>query len=288
MDGLFATPAWRAADHAPALAMLGLAAAAAADARAAIERRFRPGPARSALLTGYAEPVLEGAAGPSAAFPCPVLAPPPGLVPGPGAPDRAAIRRGALAGRAPVLAWLRDEADLFFLQVQGAGRIRLAEGGTLRLGFAAATGHPYVSLGRHLVARGEIPEAEISAQAILAWLRAAPGRMAALDVNPAYVFFRVLDLDPALGPPGTLGRPLTPLRSLATDPAHLPLGQPVWLEAGTPDGPLALLAVAEDTGSAIRGPDRADLFLGTGPEAFARAGRLRAMARLVPLLPREG
>jgi membrane-bound lytic murein transglycosylase A len=284
-----------------------------AAARRFFARRFAPGPSAEGLMTGYFEPLLRGARTAGPGFPAPLRPRPADLLElMPGAPtvaergirrrvgdrleplpDRAGIEAGALDDVAPPFLWLADGVEKFFLQIQGSGRVLLPDGTLLRVGYAAQNGHPYVPVGRLLIARGAIPRDQMSMQAIRAWLAAAPPAEAAalLAANPSYVFFRILDgLSDAEGPIGTLGAPLTPGRSLAVDPSILPLGLPVWVETRDPAGgrPLRRLMLAQDTGGAIRGPGRGDWFWGAGPEAEDRAGRMREPARLTVLLPRGG
>ena len=201
-------------------------------------------------------------------------------------------RPGRWPGSGLELVWVDDPVDAFFLQIQGSGRVRLPDGRMLRLGYAGRNAHPYRAIGRSLIARGAIAREAMSMQAIRAWLAAAPPDEAAalLRENPAYVFFRpILDLPAEAGPIGTLGVPLTPGRSLAVDPAHVPLGAPVFIVARDPvDGtPLGRLVVAQDTGGAIRGQARGDLFWGWGAAAAARAGLMREAAQVFVLLPRD-
>ncbi len=178
-----------------------------------------------------------------------------------------------------------DPVDAVFLHIQGSGRVRLADGTVLRLGFAARNAHPYVPIGRLLIERGAIAREAMSMQAIRAWLAAAPpeAARALLRENPSYIFFRVLDLAADTGPIGTLGVPLTPRRSIAVDRAHVPLGAPVWLlgETGLP-----ALQVAQDTGGAIRGRARADAFWGWDEAAPLAAGPQNSTVRMLVLLPR--
>ncbi|WP_299817397.1 MltA domain-containing protein [uncultured Jannaschia sp.] len=249
-------------------------ARAASDAKALFEALFRPGSTIPGRFTGYYEPELSGARAPSDAFSVPIHAMPSGPVTAP----RAEIEP-LLAGHE--IAWLRDEVDRFFLQVQGSGRIQFEDGETLRVGFAGRNGHPYRSIGKLLVERG-VFDADIDAEALKAWLRADPERgRAVMAENPSYVMFDALDLPPGAGPMGTLC-PLSGGRSLAVDPEQLPLGTPVWVETQG----IARLCVAQDTGAAIRGPGRADLFFGTGDAAGRAAGRLNHPGRFTPLLPR--
>lgn len=256
------------------------------------ERRFQPFAIGTGLLTGYYEPELRGAEYPASPFLVPLYALPPPPPEGQPMPDRTGIEAGALEGRGLELAWVDDPVEAFFLHIQGSGRIRLNDGRVLRLGYAGKNGHSYRSIGRVLVESGAIPLEAISMQAIRDWLAAAgPGEAATLlRQNPSYVFFRPVEgLRPDQGPPGTLGVPLTPGRSLAVDPAFIPLGAPVFVATRDPldDAPLHRLLLAQDTGGAIRGPARGDIFWGWGEAATIRAGRMREPAEVFVLLPRE-
>ncbi|MBU3693212.1 MAG: transglycosylase [Rhodocyclaceae bacterium] len=190
---------------------------------------------------------------------------------------------------APVLAWAADPVDLFFMQVQGSGRLQLDDGSVLRLGYADQNGHPYRAVGKSLVERGALSRDGVSMQSIRAWLAANPAeRDAVLATNPSYVFFR--ELPPSEdGPPGSLGVPLTPARSIAVDVNAVPLGSPVWLATTDPDDGSAIrrLMAAQDTGGAIRGSVRADLFWGRGEVAAAKAGRMQQPGRMWVLRPRQ-
>jgi membrane-bound lytic murein transglycosylase A len=201
-------------------------------------------------------------------------------------PTRAEILAGAIDGRAPVLVWVDDPVDLFFMHVQGSGAIALAEGGRMRLGWDGGNGQPYVAVGRVLVDRGALPLEAVSMQSIRAWLAAHPGEADALmNANPSYVFFREIAGD---GPIGTQGVALTPGRSLAVDRRFVPMGVPIWLDAADPLDPAARLRrlmVAQDTGGAITGAVRGDVFWGAGPDAAERAGRMRSAGRWWVLVP---
>ncbi len=277
--------------------------------RAFIERHFRPIPAGEGLLTGYYEPELRGSPQADARFATPLHARPPELVDadlGTFLPDlrgrriagvvrdgrlhpfadRASIAAGALAGRGLELLWVDDPVDAFFLQIQGSGRVAMPDGRVVRLGYAGWNGHPYFAVGRALVERGAMALEAVSMQAIRAWMAAAgPVEAAALmRLNPSYIFFRILpELPPEAGPPGTLGAPLTPMRSIAVDRTRMALGLPVWIAAEASG--LRRLTVAQDTGGAIRGAARVDLFTGWGNEAAERAGPLRQPTRVFVLVP---
>ena len=206
-------------------------------------------------------------------------------------PRRGDIAQGALDGAASVLAWVDDPVDAFFLHVQGSGRISLADGGVMRVGYAGANGQAYRSIGRALVERGAFSLDEASLQTIRVWLAANPDQAAeVLALNPSYVFFRELTGD---GPLGAQGVALTAGRSLAVDRDYLPLGAPIWLdimapsaEPGGPDRTLRRLVVAQDIGGAIEGPLRGDLFWGFGPDAEWVAGHMKHPGGYVLLLPK--
>ncbi|WP_371156063.1 MltA domain-containing protein [Jannaschia sp. 2305UL9-9] len=271
-------PGWAEDDLAAATAAYALTCdrpLPSGDMRRALEGAFRPGPAIPAHVTGYYEPELSASLAPSDEYGVPLHALPPG---------GCTLPRGdvdaALVGQE--IAWLRDEVDRFFLQVQGSGRLALGDGSVLRVGYAGRNGHPYRSIGRLLIAEG-IFGPDITADALKEWLRrdAARGR-AVMNRNPSYVFFRLLDVPADRGPTGAMGQPVTAGRSLAVDPDHIALGSLVWLEAAG----MARLCVAQDVGSAIKGAGRVDLFLGTGDDAGRAAGRLNDTGRLIPLVPR--
>jgi len=299
-----------------ACAALDSLAADDVSVRTAIEAHFVPWrvPGQG-LFTGYYEAALRGAIEPSAEFPVPIHARPAELVevklagyrPHPSVtrfvglragtrlvrfPDRAAIENGA-AGALPVIAWVDDPVDAFFLHIQGSGVVELRDGSRLRVGYAAHNGHPYVSIGAKMIERGLIDRDGASAQTMAAWMRANPEEAAALiHEYPRYVFFEAAAMPDAtgeeLGPKGALGVPLTAGRSLAVDPEHVPLGAPVWLDTTHPltDEPLRRLVAAQDTGGAIKGAVRGDLFWGTGDAALERAGRMKERGRYWVLLPR--
>ncbi len=206
--------------------------------------------------------------------------------------DRREIEGGALAGRGLEMLWVDDPVALFFLQIQGSGNVRLPDGSLVRIGYAAQNGHDYTAIGRILIDAGELAPEAVSLQTIRAWLRAHPERAAeVMDRNRSYVFFRVLPGEAV----GAAGVELTAGRSLAVDPRFLPYGLPLWIDTTLPaapevgrseEGPLRRLVVAQDTGGAIKGPLRGDLFWGSGAEAEAYAGRMKQPARLWLLWPR--
>ncbi len=204
---------------------------------------------------------------------------------------RAAIDRGVLAGRDLEMLWIDDPVDVFMLHVQGSGRVVLPDGEVVRVGFAGHNGHDYASIGRELIARGELERGQASWPGIRGWITRNPERAAELfAVNPRYVFFRVIEgIPPDAGPLGAQGVPLTPGRSLAVDRRYLPLGVPLWLDTVDPGDtarPLRRLVVAQDAGGAIKGVVRGDLFWGFGAPALAQAGRMRSPGRYFLLLPK--
>ena len=235
---------------------------------------------REGLLTGYFEIELAGSRRRYGPYQTPIYRRPPDL--GQGRPlTRTIIEQGALAGRGLELFWVADPIDAFFLEIQGSGRIRLENGKEVRVGYDGQNGLPYVAVGRLLVERGEIPREKVTMASIRAWMRAHPAAGAALRrENPSYVFFRVV---PGDGPIGAEKVALTPERSLAVDRSYIPLGAPLWLAAAeefTPDERIERLVIAQDTGGAIKGPVRGDLFWGAGAIAGERAGDMHARGRL--------
>ncbi len=262
------------------------------DARTFFERMFKPvliTDGEEPLFTGYYEPELLGSRNRNSRFDVPLYRRPDD------APNNGRwltreelSETGVLEGRGLELVWLQSEVDKFFLQIQGSGRIRLNEGGAMRVGYGGKNGHPYRSIGNELVRRGIFEEHQVSAQVIRNWVENNPEDGAdLLNHNPSYVFFReVSQVDPDKGPLGAMNRSVTAGRSIAVDPDFVPLGAPVWLEkAGAK--PFRRLMVAQDTGAAINGAQRADIFYGTGADAGREAGRIRDGGRMVVLLPVE-
>jgi membrane-bound lytic murein transglycosylase A len=293
------------------------AALSAAEARGFFECWFVPHRiAAAGFVTGYFEPELAASLAPSARFPVPLYRRPPELVDvtpenrpegwdpeirfalktaaglGPYF-DRAAIETGALAGRGLELAYLEDPVDAFFVHVQGSARLRLVEGGTLRIAFAAKSGHPYTSIGRRAVERGLLSREAADKDGLEAWLKANPAAGRALmQENRSFIFFRATELSEDEGPVGAAGVPLTPYRSLAVDRTLHTFHTPVWVAAaGLADperpGTFARLLIGQDTGSAILCAARGDVFFGSGAEAGSRAGRVRHAAAMIALIPRS-
>jgi membrane-bound lytic murein transglycosylase A len=289
-------------------------------ARAFLEEHLQPAAATNngralGLFTGYYEPLLHGSRRRGGKYTVPLYIRPPELVmvdlgdfreelrgqriagkvvggnlePYPG---RREIDAGALAGRKLELVWVDDPVDAFFLHIQGSGRVRLAEGGEMRVGYAAQNGHPYFAIGRDLIDRGALEREEVSMQSIRQWLEEHPEEAAeVMQKNASYVFFQKIEGE---GPLGAEGVPLTAGRSLAVDRKFFPLGLPLWLAAslppaaeGQPGRKLRRLMVAQDTGGAIRGPVRGDVFWGHGEEAAELAGKMRHRGRMWVLLPKS-
>lgn len=287
-----------------------------ASARSFFEREFTPLIATDngmsdGLFTGYYEPELRGARAPGGRYTVPLHGRPADLVTvdlgqfreewhgksitgqlNGGTlrpyPTRAEIEAGALKNAQSEIVWVDDPVDAFFLQIQGSGRILFEDGSMMRVGYIAQNGRPYVAIGRALIARGALTRETVSMQSIRAWLTGHPADAAAvMNTNTSYIFFRVLDGN---GPVGSEGVALTPGRSIAVDRAFLAMGLPVWLDAEDPlepDRRLQRLLIAQDSGGAIRGPVRGDVFWGHGAEAADRAGRMRSRGRYWILLPRD-
>jgi membrane-bound lytic murein transglycosylase A len=291
----------------------------ASDARRFFEDAFTPlivnDPARpQGLFTGYYEPQAEGSLKPGGDYKVPLYAKPSDLVAFDaktvkrlglaygrivaGKPQgyftRREIEEGALKGQRLELVWLKDWADAFFIQVQGSGRVRLPNGKVIRLAYAAKTGQPYTGIGGLLVERGVLTRDDMSMQAIRAWMR--KDRKAARELmweNQSFVFFREVSVgDPKLGPPGAQKVALTPVHSLAIDRSLWMFGTPVWLDTEAPKGkagklvPFRNLMVAQDTGTAIKGHARGDVFWGAGEEAALTAGHMKSPGRMIVLLPK--
>lgn len=294
-----------------------------AVARAVLERETQAyalsdaskgaGDAAQGLFTGYYEPQVDGALRRGGRYQTPLLRRPADLVQvdlGAFADDlkgrsiagrvsgdhlvpyndRAQIAAGALAARHLELLYLADPVDAFFLEIQGSGRVQLADGRVLRVTYDGQNGRPYVPIGRLMVERGELAHGQVSMQTIRAWLEAHPDQAQALmNANPSYVFFRTVPgLSPALGAPGALGVALTPERSLAVDRRFLPMGAPVFVATSNPlDGSAwQHLLLAQDRGGAIKGPVRGDIFFGWGSQAEAMAGKMQQPGTAYLLLPR--
>ncbi|MGH6981669.1 MAG: murein transglycosylase A, partial [Stellaceae bacterium] len=281
-------------------------------ARAYFARWFQPFLATAdgnpeGLFTGYYEPLLDGARRKGGAYRTPLLRRPPDLVMvqlGLFRPEwrgeriagkvvsgnivpyasRAEIERGALDADRLALYWVTDPVDAFFLEVQGSGKVRLPDGGMVSLGYDGQNGRPYVSIGKLLIERGQLTKDQVSLDGIKNWIRAHPDQgRALLDYNPSYVFFREVKGETPLGAEGAV---LTAGRSLAVDRAYLPLGVPVFVDARNGNEELRRLVIAQDTGGAIRGPVRGDLYWGFGQEAERHAGAMKARGRYFLLLPK--
>lgn len=240
-----------------------------------------------ALFTGYFEPELAGSLTETPRFRYPLYRQPPEARSVSPWLSRAEIEQSdALLGRGLEIVWVDDPVDVFFLQIQGSGRVRLQDGQSLRVGYGGANGQPYRSVGQELIRRGVYQPHQVSAQVIRNWVKRNPQEGAdLLRHNPSFVFFREVSEVPAhKGPLGAMNRSVTPMRTIAVDPEFTPLGAPVWVEKGGA-GAFQRLMVAQDTGSAIKGAQRADIFFGTGAQAGRKAGRVRDPGRMIVLLP---
>ena len=264
-------------------------AAKQSDPRQFFETFFRPvliTDETDPLFTGYYEPELVGSRFETGRYKFPLYRRPDDVPEGQWLSRREIETSGVLEDRGLEIAWLESPVEKFFLQIQGSGRIKLIDGTRLRVGYGGKNGHPYRSVGKELVRRGIFEDHQVSAQVIRNWVDENPIKGAALlHHNPSYVFFREVTQVPAdKGPLGAMNRSITGGRSIAVDPAYVPLGAPVWLEK---DGkrPIRRLMIAQDTGSAVKGAQRADIFYGTGTKAGRTAGRIRDGGRMVLLLP---
>jgi len=265
------------------------------------------------LFTGYYEPELEGARAPDATHTVPLYRRPDDLIlvnlgdfradlKGDSIAGRVIdgtlkpyytyqeIDEGALKGKDLELVWVADPIDAFFLHIQGSGLIRFADGSSMQVGYAAKNGQPFVAIGKTLLDQGELQKGQVTTQSIKEWLRTHPDRAASIMyMNRSYIFYREIKGD---GPIGAQGVALTAGRSLAVDTKLMPLGAPIWLDttwpADTPeaDQPLQRLVVAQDTGGAIKGAVRGDIFFGSGEQALDYAGRMKQPGRYYLLLPR--
>jgi membrane-bound lytic murein transglycosylase A len=299
---------------------LALGPASTIEARAFFQTRFRPVHITAVgnpdgFLTGYYEPIVQGSRQPTRDFTVPVYRRPDDLVsavksaagvfPSRGGAyrladnnqllpyyERGEIEDGALQGKGLEICWLKDPVDAFFIQIQGSARVRLEDGAMLRLNYDGYNGYPYTAIGRVLVERGEVAKDEMSMDRIRVWMRDHPDE--AKEVrrqNRSFVFFRVTDLTNAQEAIGGQGIPLTAGRSIAVDSKLHAYGTPFWIDATLPisgatsNDAFRRLMIAQDTGSAIVGPARADIYFGGGDEAGKIAGRVRQPGRFVMLVP---
>jgi membrane-bound lytic murein transglycosylase A len=261
--------------------------------------RVDPGEGRArGFLTGYYEPVVAGSLTPRAEFTGAILARPADLAGVRPYPERAAIEADVAQGKRAPMLWLRDDVEVFLAQVQGSARVDLPDGRRVRLAYGGRNGQPYTSIGRLLIEAGEIAPSDMSLARLKDWLRCnglGPGgnARALMQSNRSYVFFKLIEeFNEAEGPTGGAGIPLTALRSIAVDRTIWPYGAPSWIDANLSwrsdaASPFRRLMIAQDTGSAILGPARADLFFGAGEAAGLRAGAIRHAATFTALLPRE-
>jgi len=245
------------------------------------------------LVTGYHEPIIDAALQPSAEYRVPILAAPAGLLARRSYPTRAGIESGGMAGRTRPLAWARNPIDVFFMEVEGSGTLRLTDGSEVRVGYAGTNGRPYRSIGRLLIDEGHIEREAMSMRALREWLMAHPDQLSrVLRHNESYVFF-----GRRAGPPvGSLGVPLTPGRSIATDPRVFPPGALAYLLTARPrfagDGeiswsPVSRFVLSQDVGGMIRGPGRVDVFWGRGPDADLAASEMKQPGDLYVLVPKS-
>lgn len=279
------------------------------------ESQFRPhriygkNGTKEGLITGYYEPLLSGSFTRSSRYAYPLYAPPEDMLTielDSLYPKLKGMRlRGRVVGNkvvpyhsresidgeeAPLaggeILWVDDPYGSFFLQIQGSGRVKLEDDSIVGVNYANQNGHPYFAVGKTLVEKGELPLDDVSLFTIKAWLRANPDRAdEVLNTNPSYVFFHLRE-NADENARGSLNVPLTAMRSLAVDKKVIPLGTPVWVETTLPDGTrYHRLMMAQDTGGAIRGPVRADIFFGAGADAERLAGEMKQRGKMFALLP---
>jgi membrane-bound lytic murein transglycosylase A len=256
-------------------------------ARKFLEATFRPQPLGNGddgLFTGYYEPTLHGSWTKTGKYTVPLYRKPPG---GKALPARARIAAGALAGRGLELMWVDNAVDAFFLEIQGSGRAIMTDGSVVGLGFAGQNGQEYFPIGRHLIDEGYATKEQMSMPFIRQWLSDHPAdAQKVMNLNPSYVFFKQRDGAPR----GARNMELTAGRSLAVDTEHVPIGVPLWIdltEAPVEGGRIQRLVMAQDTGGAIKGAVRGDLFWGADENAAAAAGVMKARGRYAMLVPRE-
>jgi len=286
-----------------------------AQLRAFIEARFQPhlitaGDQETGLFTGYYEASLNGSRTPQPTFPVPLHKRPEDLVLVQLGDFRDSLKGERIAGRVVnqrlrpyenrasiidpqwphyghALVWVDDPIDAFFVQIQGSGLVQMDDGSLMRVGYDGHNGHVYYAIGRELIKRGELSQDEVSMQSIRGWLEANPEQAdAIMNTNPSYIFFREVHGE---GPIGAEGIALTAERSLAVDRTLLPYGLPLWVDIEAPKAglePIRKLMVAQDTGGAIRGPVRGDVFWGYGQVAEDMAGHMRSQGRYWALLPK--
>jgi membrane-bound lytic murein transglycosylase A len=252
------------------------------------------------LLTGYYEPLIPGSRTPQGAFQTPIYKRPPELAAAEEArkseraaepfASRAEIDKGALNGRNLELLYCADPVDVFFMQIQGSGRVKLTDGSIVRVHYDGKNGHPYTSIGRYLIEKGLLAADKMSMGALSRWLKADPERgRQVMWQNASYVFFRELKGAEGKGPLGAMNTPLTSGRSLAVDAAYHTLGSPIFVSAPAAASLDAFrrLMIAQDVGSAIKGPERGDIFFGSGESAGRLAGATKRPGAFIVLLPKE-
>jgi membrane-bound lytic murein transglycosylase A len=315
-----ATPrAWQPVCAAALQSGIPVEGADAAQVRSFLENQLQPwrlldaaGKPASNTVTGYYEPMVRASRSRGGVYQWPLYAAPDDLLTidlGAVYPELAGKRvRGKLQGKRvvpydtraeiaaspsrqpPVIVWVDDPVEAFFLQIQGSGRALLPNGSTLRIAYADHNGRPYASIAKWLAEQGEMPLAQASMQNIKAWARSHPSRIQEmLNANPAMVFFKAEPVtDPELGPNGAYGIPLIGQRSIAVDTTFVPLGAPVFLASTYPGtgAPLRRLVLAQDTGAAIKGAGRTDFYWGTGDEAGAQAGKMKQSGQTWVLWPK--
>lgn len=259
------------------------------QARTFFEAHFAPyrlttNTAQSGKLTGYYVPIFNGSLVQTERFSHPVYGRPADLIAGTPHKSRAQIEAGALRDKTPIVAWVDDPVMLFFMHVQGSGRLQLPDGHLIELQFNGKNGHPYTAIGNVLVEQEALAKENVSLQSIRQWLYNHPDQaQTIMNHNDSFVFFKLADTKHM--PKGAQGVPLTPERSLAIDPAIVPYGLPIYISTHVNNAPYNRLMISQDTGTAIKGAMRGDIFFGQGEQAELKAGTQNALGEWIVLLP---
>lgn len=283
---------------------LKIACLSNAEARKFFEGNFRPQKVKNrsstlGVFTGYYESSLQGSRKKTARYAYPIYAPPKDLICLKNSArcghkglfglkphyERSEITHGALSGKGLEIVWVDDPLEVFSLHIQGSGRVSLEDGSVMRLKYAGNNGHKFIPIGRILLEEGKISSKNMSMQSIRRWVAENPKKADALmDKNPRYIFFNSYN---GPGPIGCIGVPLTPRRSLAVDRAYMPMGVPLWLNTDFPGNHYKMqrLFISQDTGAAIKGPVRGDIFWGHGTAAREKAGKTKEKGEYYVLIP---
>ncbi len=248
--------------------------------------KIKDGSQEEGVFTGYYEPLLHGSLRKHGKYQTPLYKLPSRNFKIP----RKEINAGAFKNKNLEIVWVDDPVDAFFLEIQGSGRVQLDNGKMLRVGYNGQNGYPYTAIGKILIEKNIIPKEKMNMHSLKAWLKTHPKEAKnIMNQNESYVFFKKLDTDTSLGPIGAQGTPLTPQRSIAVDPAYIPMGAPLWLDITHPHttSKIQKMVVAQDKGGAIKGVIRGDYFWGFGSAAEALAGNMKSKGTYYLLLPKK-